>query len=205
VEEERVLHLAAQTLQSLFLGGGSARVHAEFALADVTLLVPVQHPPTVRIFDGDASFQFANATAVVGPEARIAGGLTPLALFAHLAAVVGADERIAGYSVFAEWRAESLEAPKDRDFALGLGPVVTTVDELDPGALAVTVRVAGTKEADGRMPPFDWEAAAAFAGAGTRLRPGDLLVGPVAVVVTGVVGEVEVEVEGIGVLPQTIA
>ena len=59
--------------------------------------------------------------------------------------------------------------------------------------------------ARGRMPPLDWAAAAAFAGAGTRLRPGDLLVGPVASVVPDVVGAVEIEVEGIGVLSQTIA
>ena len=48
-----MLHLAAQTLQSFFLGGGGAREHAEYPLADVTLLVPVQYPPTVRIFEED--------------------------------------------------------------------------------------------------------------------------------------------------------
>ena len=53
IDGDRVLHLAAQTLQSFFLGGGGAREHAEYPLADVTLLVPVQHPPTVRIFAGD--------------------------------------------------------------------------------------------------------------------------------------------------------
>ena len=50
IDGDRVLHLAAQTLQSFFLGGGGAREHAEYALADVTLLVPVQYPPTVRVF-----------------------------------------------------------------------------------------------------------------------------------------------------------
>ena len=52
IDGDRVLHLAAQTLQSFFLGGGGAREHAEYPLADVTLLVPVQYPPTVRVFDG---------------------------------------------------------------------------------------------------------------------------------------------------------
>ena len=52
IDGDRVLHLAAQTLQSFFLGGGGAREHAEYALAEVTLLVPVQYPPTVRVFDG---------------------------------------------------------------------------------------------------------------------------------------------------------
>ena len=66
VDGDRVLHLAAQTLQSFFLGGSGAREHAEYALADVTLLVPVQHPPTVRIFAAQEVFLFANAAAVVG-------------------------------------------------------------------------------------------------------------------------------------------
>ena len=52
IDGDRVLHLAAQTLQSFFLGGGGAREHAEYPLAEVTLLVPVQYPPTVRIVDG---------------------------------------------------------------------------------------------------------------------------------------------------------
>ena len=41
IDGERVLHLAAQTLQSFFLGGGGAREHAEYRLDEVTLLVPV--------------------------------------------------------------------------------------------------------------------------------------------------------------------
>lgn len=205
VDGDRVLHLAAQTLQSLFLGGGGAREHAEFALSDVTLLVPVQQPPTVRVFDGDTSFQFANANAVVGPGTRVDHRAAPLSLFPRLAAVVGAEERIAGYTVFAEWRADALPAPKDRDFALGLGPVVTTVDDLDPVALDVTVRVDGVERAHRRLTAFDWEAAAAFARAGTRLRPGDLLAGPVVAPVSDALGTVEIEVEGIGVLTQTVA
>ena len=59
IDGDRVLHLAAQTLQSFFLGGGGAREHAEYPLAEVTLLVPVQYPPTVRIFAADGSFRFA--------------------------------------------------------------------------------------------------------------------------------------------------
>ena len=73
IEDERMLHLAAQTLQSFFLVGGGSRVHAEYPLADVTLLVPVQYPPTVRLFDEPGSFRFANATAVIGPNVPVSG------------------------------------------------------------------------------------------------------------------------------------
>ena len=50
VEGDRVIQLAAQTLQSYFTGGGTAREHAEFPLADVDLRAPVLHPPSVRDF-----------------------------------------------------------------------------------------------------------------------------------------------------------
>ena len=50
IEGDRVIQLAAQTLQSFFTGGGTAREHAEYALADVDLRAPVLHPPAVRDF-----------------------------------------------------------------------------------------------------------------------------------------------------------
>src|SRR2546430_8155934 len=50
IEGDKVVQLAAQTLQSFFTGGGNAREHAEFSLADVDLRAPVLHPPTVRDF-----------------------------------------------------------------------------------------------------------------------------------------------------------
>src|SRR3954447_19152363 len=48
IEGDRVIQLAAQTLQSFFTGGGEAREHAEYALADVDLRPPVLYPPAVR-------------------------------------------------------------------------------------------------------------------------------------------------------------
>ena len=50
IDGDRVVQLAAQTLQSFFTGGGGAREHAEYALADVDLRPPVLHPPSVRDF-----------------------------------------------------------------------------------------------------------------------------------------------------------
>ena len=51
VDGDRVVHLAAQTLQSFFTGGGTAREHAEYPLEETVLLAPVLHPPSIRIFD----------------------------------------------------------------------------------------------------------------------------------------------------------
>ena len=50
IEGDRVIQLAAQTLQSFFTGGGQAREHAEYRLDDVRLLPPVLRPPSIRDF-----------------------------------------------------------------------------------------------------------------------------------------------------------
>ena len=47
IEGDRVVQLAAQTLQSFFTGGGKAREHAEFPLAEVKLLPPIPDPPKI--------------------------------------------------------------------------------------------------------------------------------------------------------------
>ena len=70
IEDDRMLHLAAQTLQSFFLVGGGSRVHAEYPLADVTLLVPVQYPPTVRLFDGSGVVPLRQRDRRGRPERR---------------------------------------------------------------------------------------------------------------------------------------
>src|SRR5260221_4164761 len=50
IEGDRVIQLAAQTLQSFFTGGAQSREHAEDPLADVLLRAPVLRPPSVRDF-----------------------------------------------------------------------------------------------------------------------------------------------------------
>lgn len=155
IEGDRVVQLAAQTLQAYFAGGGTAREHAEFALAEVRLRAPVLHPPSVRIFDTPDRFEFANPAAIVGPEARIrAPGEAEVR--ARVAAVIGAEGEIGGYTLLAEVRAPALPPPKDRDFALGLGPALVTEPVDD----------------------FDWRAAVALAGQNTVLYPGDILAAP---------------------------
>jgi hypothetical protein len=213
IDGDRVIHLAAQTLQSFFTGGGSAREHAVYAREDVRLLAPVLHPPAVRIFDDQRSFAFANPAAVVGPRAEIRARRPPsakrsrglLALAPRLAAVIGAEGAIAGFTALGEWRSPALPTPKDRDFALGLGPLVATPEELAP-CLDAVVRVGGAECMRGRFESFDWAAARDYAEDGTSLRPGDLLAGPALGEVEGLgSGDVaELEVDGLGVLEATV-
>ncbi len=187
IDGDRVIQLAAQTLQSFFTGGGSAREHAEYPRDEVVLLSPVLHPPSVRIFDTQESFAFANPAAIVGPGAEI-GHASRLSVRVRPAAVIGAEGAIGGFTILAEWRAEGLQPPKDRDFALGLGPVVVT-----PGAAPF----------DGG---FDWRSAVAFAASGTTVFPGDVLAGPSREELDAAPGSsVAAEIEGIGVLEQRVA
>jgi hypothetical protein len=207
IDDGRVVHLAAQTLQSFFSGGGSAREHAEYPSTDVTLLAPVLHPPAVRVFDGGGSFAFANPAAIVGPGEPIAAAASGrLLLVPRLAAVVGADGATGGFTAFAEWRDPTRTAPKDRDFALGLGPSVCTADALDPDGLGAIVRVDGRLAETGAFVGFDWDGALALAAERTSLKPGDLLAGPGLCVIEVAAGSgVELEVEGIGVLDHDVA
>src|ERR1044071_1922039 len=90
IEGDRVIQLAAQTLQSFFTGGGSARGDDEEPLADVVLRPPVIQPPAVRDFYAFEQhvkaaralrnqevpaewyeipvFYFSNPSAIYGPE-----------------------------------------------------------------------------------------------------------------------------------------
>lgn len=207
VDGDRVVHLAAQTLQSFFTGGGSAREHAEYPLSEVALLAPVLHPPAVRTFEDEASFAFANPAAIVGPQAEIRREPPGrLALCARIAAVVGGGGAIAGFTACADWRDPRSGPPKDRDFALGLGPVVVTADAVEPARLEVVVRVDGEERLRAAAPRLDWAAARDLAEAGTVLRAGDLLVGPALGPVEVAPGDaVELEVDGIGVLAERVA
>jgi len=183
IDGDTVVQLAAQTLQAFFTSGSSAREHAEYSLEGVVLRAPVLEPPTVRLFDDPTSFSFANPAAIRSPGAFITRPEGRLDVATRLAAVVGLDGTIGGWTGLAEWRAPELEPPKDRDFALLLGPVVET--ELEDG--------------------FDWEAARALAELNTRLRPGDLLAGPVLDVREDVPGgPIELLVGTLGRLEATV-
>jgi hypothetical protein len=204
IDGTHVVQLAAQTLEAFFTGGGTAREHAVYPLDAVRLLAPVLHPPAVRVFEDETSFAFANPAAIVGPDAIIQSDGEPLRLQPHIAAVIGARGAIGGCTGFIEWRRPGVSPPKDRDFALGLGPLVATSDELGE-RVRVTVRVDGDERASASGDAH-CERLRDLAAAGTVLRPGDLVVArPLAVVEQVPAGaEVEVEFSGIGTLRQVV-
>lgn len=209
VEGDRVIQLAAQTLQSFFTGGGTAREHAEYPLDEVVLLAPVLHPPSVRVFDDATTFAFANPAAVKATGAKIAcdDRLQALVLAPRIAGLVGAEGRLVAFTILAEWRDPTRRAPKDRDFALGLGPVATTADMFDPDACVQVVSVDGRERRRERAGVFDWEAARTLATEGTKLYAGDLIAGPSCGLIEGIApgSLVEIEVDGIGTLEQRVA
>ena len=126
IDGDAVVQLAAQTLQSYFASGSSAREHAKYPLAAVRLRAPVLEPPAIRVFDDEQTFAFANPTAVRSPGSEIPRPGGRLDAVQRLVAVIGADGAIGGWTGLVEWRAPELAAPKDRDFALLLGPTVET-------------------------------------------------------------------------------
>jgi fumarylacetoacetate (FAA) hydrolase len=250
IEGDKVIQLAAQTLQAFFTGGGSAREHAEFALADVELRPPVLQPPSVRDF---MAFEehVANARGLRGAEVPAEWYEIPVfyfsnphAIYAHdelipypegteeldyeleCAAVIGADGQIGGFTVMNDWSARDLQRKemrvglgpaKGKDFATSLGPVLVTRDEFDGGAGEMVARVNGEERSRGNLSSLfhKWDALLAQAARNTTLAPGD-------VIGSGTVGSgcilehgdgrwlqrgdvVELEIEGIGVLRNTIA
>jgi 2-keto-4-pentenoate hydratase/2-oxohepta-3-ene-1,7-dioic acid hydratase in catechol pathway len=156
IDGDRVIQLAAQTLQSFFTGGGGAREHAEYALADVVLRAPVLHPPSVRIFDEDGDFRFATPAAIHGPEdtVRVPDGVDEIRPVLRVAAVIGADGAVGGHTLMNDWVAPGLAGAKAHDFAISLGPIVVT-DLVE-----------------------DWGDLVAYAARNTRLLPGDLIAAP---------------------------
>ncbi len=250
IEGDRVIQLAAQTLQAFFTGGGSAREHAEYALADVDLRPPVLHPPAVRDFMAFEQhvanarrrtgrevppewyevpvFYFSNPAAIYGPEERIPypEGTEELDYELECAAVIGADGRIGGFTVMNDWSARDVQRQetrvglgpaKGKDFATSLGPVLVTPDEFDGESGEMVARVNGEERSRGNLRDMyhRWDALLARAAQNTRLLPGDVIGS--GTVGTGCILEhgdgrwlergdvVELEIEGIGVLRNTVA
>ncbi|MBV8563456.1 MAG: hypothetical protein JOZ56_10230 [Actinobacteria bacterium] len=159
VDGDVVVQLAAQTLQAFFTGGGAAREHAEYPLAEVVLRAPVLHPPSVRLFDEGGDFAFANPAAIQGPgdAVRVPGGAGEIVPVARRAAIVGLDGAVGATTLLVEWVAPELDGAKQRDFVLTLGPLAVTPDE---------------------VPAAELDALLAHAGRNTRLLPGDLVAEP---------------------------
>lgn len=185
IDGERVIQVAAQTLQAFFTGGGTAREHAVYALADVRFLVPVLRPPAIRIFDG-GDFRFANPTSVYGPDEDVPAPVDRAEAVLRPTAVIGALEQIGGFTAMNDWRAPELPGAKAWDFATSLGPVVVTPDELTPQGV-------------------DWERLVDHARRNTELLPGDVIAADPVEHREVERGEtVELELDGIGRLRNRI-
>ena len=249
IEGDKVIQLAAQTLQSFFTGGGSAREHAEYALADVDLRAPVSQPPTVRDFMAFEQhvataraargaevpkewyeipvFYFSNPAAIYGPgdDVPYPDGTGELDYELECAAMIGAQGTIAGFTVLNDWSARDLQRAemrvglgpaKGKDFATSLGPVLVTVDEFDGSEGEMVARVNGEERSRGNLRDLfhSWERIVEHAARNTVLRPGDILGS--GTVGSGCILEhgdgrwlqrgdvVELEIEGIGVLENTV-
>src|SRR4051794_31515017 len=143
IDGDRVVQLAAQTLQAFFTGGGLAREHAEYALGDVDLRPPVLYPPAVRDFMAFEAhvanarrhrgavvprewyevpvFYFSNPNAIYGPEEDVPypDGTQELDYELECAAVIGAEGKIGGFTVMNDWSARDLQR---QEMPVGLGP-----------------------------------------------------------------------------------
>src|SRR3954471_22218696 len=143
IEGDRVVQLAAQTLEAFFSGGGAARAHAEYPLDEVDLRPPVLRPPSVRDFYAFEAhvrtarerrgstvppewyeqpvFYFSSPHEIYGPEAVIPypSGTEELDYELEVAAVVGADGEIGGFTIMNDWSARDLQRAEMR---VGLGP-----------------------------------------------------------------------------------
>jgi fumarylacetoacetate (FAA) hydrolase len=173
-------------------------------------------------------FYFSNPAAVLGPEDEVAFPPESSAWDYELeaAVVVGGDGAIAGFTVLNDWSARDLQKmemavglgpAKGKDFGTSLGPVLVTPDELGDLGLEMVARVNGEERSRGNLGDmhWSWDDLVAHAGRNTRLHAGDVLGS--GTVGTGCILEhgdgrwlqsgdvVELEIEGIGVLRNTVA
>jgi fumarylacetoacetate (FAA) hydrolase len=171
-------------------------------------------------------FYFSNPTAIYGPEEEIPypEGTAELDYELEVAAVIGRGGEIAGFTILNDWSARDLQRhemrvglgpAKGKDFATSIGPVLVTPDGLKPDATMVA-RVNGEERSRGSLGDmhWSWEQILEHAGRNTVLRPGEILGS--GTVGTGCILElgdgrwlqpgdvVELEVEGIGVLRNTV-
>jgi fumarylacetoacetate (FAA) hydrolase len=173
-------------------------------------------------------FYFSNPAAIYGPGDEIPKPpeTNELDYELEVAAIIGAEGSIGGFTIMNDWSARDLQRAemkvglgpsKGKDFATSLGPIVVTPDEFDGSSGTMVARVNGEERSRGYLADMhhSWEAIVAYAARGTRLLPGDVLGS--GTVGTGCILEhgdgrwlqrgdvVELEVEGIGVLRNTIA
>jgi 2-keto-4-pentenoate hydratase/2-oxohepta-3-ene-1,7-dioic acid hydratase in catechol pathway len=133
-------------------------------------------------------------------------------------------DHVAGFSIFNDWSARDVLMRElqvgigpgiGKDFATSIGPCMVTPDEIDPTAVRMQARVNGELWSDGTMGSmlFSWAQVIAHLSREQELQPGDVLG-------SGTVGkgcghelgrwlapgdEVELEVDGIGILRNVVS
>ena len=199
VDGDEVVHLAAQTLQHLFSG------------AAPPVSTPATGWPTWSCCSSPPRRRFASSTSrtrsssrtprhspAQGPRSRARRAHPSWRTSASPASSPGRGRRALARRPPA---GAGADPPNDRDFAIVLGPWFTTVDEaLATPELTLTVdgalRGAGSEDSTGRRRGASVE--------NTRLRVGDLLLAPMALVDDVLPGAaVAIDVEGHGTLSLT--
>jgi 2-keto-4-pentenoate hydratase/2-oxohepta-3-ene-1,7-dioic acid hydratase in catechol pathway len=150
------------------------------------------------------AFYFSNAAAVVGPYDDVA--ISPRCEWfdyeLEVAAIVGkpgadlhpdvAADHIAGFTIFCDWSARDVQVhelqlmlgrAKSKDSANTLGPMLVTVDELEPfrhgNSYQLTTRGyvndALVTESDLAQMDWSWGEIVAYASRGTTIVPGEAI------------------------------
>ena len=183
LDGDEVVHLASQTLQHLFTGGGTAREHARYPLAEVILLLPLPRRPRCASSTTRARSSSRTPRHSPAPTPRCRRLPTPRSW------PTSGSRGSSGSTPSSRCRPSPgcgrrrLRRRKDRDFGIVLGPFFTTTDEA-PAAPLATAEV-GESALEVRIDQPEWEAARGFAAENTRLRVGDLLLAPTAAAVGG--------------------
>ena len=147
IEEERVIPLAARSMNVWLAGEGRAETGEARPLAELTPLAPVPEPPSVRDFyayEGHVAagarprgreiaphwyeapaFYFSNPAAIIGPGETVRRPATTgmLDFELEIAAVIGiadgGEPEIAGFTLMNDWSARDVQA---HEVTVGLGP-----------------------------------------------------------------------------------
>ncbi|CAB4704750.1 MAG: hypothetical protein F2663_07865 [Actinobacteria bacterium] len=223
IDGDEVVQLAAQTLQAFFTGGGAAREHARYALADCDFRPPVIAPPSVRIFDlfsptNEPFFVFGPTAPIYGhgQQASIPDGEVDVA--AGIAAVIGAEGAIGGFTAVAAFVARDVESAeraagrgpgKSLDAGIALGPVLRTPDEWEGMTGTVTLRINDAEIATASLTDLTvaWDDVVAYAARSAVLRPGDVLFSggiPAEPVRLAPGDQIEVEIPTLGTLAVSV-
>jgi 2-keto-4-pentenoate hydratase/2-oxohepta-3-ene-1,7-dioic acid hydratase in catechol pathway len=156
------------------------------------------------VWEQTPAFYFTNADSIVGPydDVPVAPGSTMFDFELEVAAVVGrpgrdlhpdaAEDHIVGYALFNDWTArdhqlrdfaQGIGLGKSKDSASTLGPMLVTVDELEPYrkdgrlALALSATVNDQELARGSLDEMDWTFGEllAYISRGVELSPGSVI------------------------------